>query len=675
MSFDIIRLPEEVEQGAQGGPQFQTSIVELSSGNEQRNEDWANPKQSWDVGYGVQGPDDFNAVRDFFFARRGRSRGFLFKDWSDFSATGVPLGTGDGVRKTFLLTKTYEVSGPDPFVRRITRPVLSTLVVYLNGVPTAAFTTGDGGWVRFTSAPGIGVAITADFQFDVPVRFEVDTFPLTLDWQQAAEIGGLSLKEVRDDFNAAPTAVSFTNTTTSMAENTSTSSHVHVADIVVTDDPFGTNTLSLTGTDAASFEIVGTLDQFDGTGAALYIKAGVVLDFELKPSYSVTVNVDDASVGSHPAATATFNLTLTDVNEPPSITLINETVVFPDGTSTASPLHVADIKVLDDALGLHALAITGADAAKFQLSGSLSHTGTDPATGFGIYTGVALQTIAGLDYSVQKTFLCNVTVADSGLPSPPQGTAAFSVTFGVTPGSFDDTTPGTRNFTVPNYSTLTIDLWGAGAGGEGINVPGSDGGASSIASLGLTAGGGKAPVFGTNIGGAGGTATGGDTNTAGKPGSSGVQYKKSIAKTGTGSYSPTSFQFSTVQGGNSADNTGAAGSTTGAAYTFVYPTVSKIDVNGAVATDVGGGGAGCVEYGVSAANSIGGFFILDTFANGTASGGGGSRVTKTYTYGVTAGFPTPGASLSYTVGAKGTGGLSFANGGDGFHGRVRYVWS
>ena len=94
-------------------------------------------------------------------------------------------------------------------------------------------------------------------------------------------------------YNHAPTAVAFANTTPIIAENSDTSSHLKVADIVVTDDGLGTNALTLAGADAAAFEIVGN---------SLYLKAGTALDFEIKSSYSVAVKVDDPSVGSNPDA-------------------------------------------------------------------------------------------------------------------------------------------------------------------------------------------------------------------------------------------------------------------------------------------------------------------------------------------------------------------------------------
>src|SRR5262249_49371089 len=56
-----------------------------------------------------------------------------------------------------------------------------------------------------------------------------------------------------DAANLPPTAVTLQNTVPSLSEATDVSSHVRVADIAVTDDGVGTNNLSVSGTDAASF--------------------------------------------------------------------------------------------------------------------------------------------------------------------------------------------------------------------------------------------------------------------------------------------------------------------------------------------------------------------------------------------------------------------------------------
>ena len=69
--------------------------------------------------------------------------------------------------------------------------------------------------------------------------------------------------------------------------------------------------------------------------AAPYIKAGTVLDFETKTSYSVTINVDDLSVGGTPDASVPFALAVTDVNEsaPPQSLVISEVAPWSSGNS------------------------------------------------------------------------------------------------------------------------------------------------------------------------------------------------------------------------------------------------------------------------------------------------------------------------------------------------------
>ena len=127
--------------------------------------------------------------------------------------------------------------------------------------------------------------------------------------------------------NQAPTAVALSNTTTSIAENTSTALPIKVADITITDDGLGTNNLAVTGPDAAFFEI---------TAGSLYIKAGTVLDYETKTSYSITITVDDPEVGATPDASTAFTLAVTDiVNETPALPtlIISEVAPWSSGNS------------------------------------------------------------------------------------------------------------------------------------------------------------------------------------------------------------------------------------------------------------------------------------------------------------------------------------------------------
>ncbi|MCY2990701.1 MAG: Ig-like domain-containing protein, partial [Planctomycetota bacterium] len=112
-----------------------------------------------------------------------------------------------------------------------------------------------------------------------------------------------------------PPTVALTNTVTTLPENTEV--QTKVADIVVTDDGLGTNTLSLTGPDMAMFEIIGS---------SLYLKAGQTVDFETHPQLHVTVNVDDVTVGTTPDASVSSVLSVVDVNEPPTAVTLTNTV-------------------------------------------------------------------------------------------------------------------------------------------------------------------------------------------------------------------------------------------------------------------------------------------------------------------------------------------------------------
>ena len=107
--------------------------------------------------------------------------------------------------------------------------------------------------------------------------------------------------------NHAPTAVILNSPVTSIPDNTLTSAPLKLADITVTDDGLGNNHLSITGTDAGFFQIIGT---------ALFLRAGTVLNHTTKPSYNITVNVDDPAVGASPTDAST-NYTLT-ITAPPA---------------------------------------------------------------------------------------------------------------------------------------------------------------------------------------------------------------------------------------------------------------------------------------------------------------------------------------------------------------------
>ncbi len=207
MAFHEVRFPDDISRGARGGPERRTQIVELASGDEERNASWANSRRRYDAAYGIRRADDLAAVVAFFEARNGRLYGFRWKDWADYksclpsgtlSAMDQVIGTGDGTTTAFQLVKAY-ASGAQAWNRTITKPVAGTVRVAIDGVEQTSGWSVDTttGIVSFTTAPAAGATITAGFEFDVPVRFDTDTLDVTLDIERLGSITSIPLIEVR----------------------------------------------------------------------------------------------------------------------------------------------------------------------------------------------------------------------------------------------------------------------------------------------------------------------------------------------------------------------------------------------------------------------------------------------------------------------------------------------
>lgn len=200
MSFDEVRLPTKIEFGARGGPRFRTEVVVLGSGHEQRNAEWSAARGRWDIAPGIQSAADLEAVIAFWYARKGRLRGFRFKDHTDFRATGqVLIAEVAGGETSAQLVRTY-TSGPANHARSITKPVAGSVQLYLDGAPIAASIDTATGIASFSALPATSpqVALTADFEFDVPVRFDADTLEIRQVTHARDAIEALPIVEIRD---------------------------------------------------------------------------------------------------------------------------------------------------------------------------------------------------------------------------------------------------------------------------------------------------------------------------------------------------------------------------------------------------------------------------------------------------------------------------------------------
>ncbi|SFI66148.1 DUF2460 domain-containing protein [Celeribacter neptunius] len=209
MGFHEVRFPANLSFGSVGGPERRTDVVTLANGFEERNTPWAHSRRRYDAGLGMRSLDDIELMIAFFEARQGQLYGFRWKDWSDYksckpSATvgfeDQLIGHGDGETATFQLAKSY-ISGDASYRRPVTKPVLGTVLAGIQGqqaleaVDWSVDT--DTGLITFEAPPGEGAAVTAGFEFDVPVRFDTDRISTSVASFQAGEVPNVPVVELR----------------------------------------------------------------------------------------------------------------------------------------------------------------------------------------------------------------------------------------------------------------------------------------------------------------------------------------------------------------------------------------------------------------------------------------------------------------------------------------------
>ena len=193
------------------------------------------------------------------------------------------------------------------------------------------------------------------------------------------------------DVNEAPASLSFATVVTELSEDSDTSVRIKLADIAITDDALGNNSVTLSN--ASHFEVIE---------GVLYLKAGASLNYEALASHSITVSASDSTVEGSATVTANYTLAIADVNEAPTaLNLENQVNRLPFNADTSVPIRVADISIVDDALGNNVVSLSGVDQNLFEVIGD----------------GLYLSSGTILDDSVQSEFNLTVDVRDESLSS------------------------------------------------------------------------------------------------------------------------------------------------------------------------------------------------------------------------------------------------------------------
>ena len=150
------------------------------------------------------------------------------------------------------------------------------------------------------------------------------------------------------DVKENPTDISLSSS--SVAENSSGVTFGTIS--LVDEDPVGVEKISISGSDAASFEI--------GPSLSLKFKDNVSANYETKSTYSIILTIkDDDGI----TLTKSFSLTITDVNDPPSISDLASSISLAENLTS-----VVTVSASDEEGSALTYTVTGTDASSLSIS-------------------------------------------------------------------------------------------------------------------------------------------------------------------------------------------------------------------------------------------------------------------------------------------------------------------
>jgi uncharacterized protein (TIGR02217 family) len=104
-----------------------------------------------------------------YMAAKGRAGVFLFSDPRDNTVTNYQFGAGDGTSQAFQLVR------PIGNAQDIVQNVNGTPTIYINGIPTTAYSLDSKGVVTFNTPPASSAALSWTGTFYFMLKFKQDS--------------------------------------------------------------------------------------------------------------------------------------------------------------------------------------------------------------------------------------------------------------------------------------------------------------------------------------------------------------------------------------------------------------------------------------------------------------------------------------------------------------------
>jgi hypothetical protein len=231
----------------------------------------------------------------------------------------VEASDGTGTDTALITIDVNNLNDIDPLINDAVTAIdenaaNGTNVFNVNDANTGTDTDGDGAALNYSisagNASGLFAIDASSGQITIAdnalLDYEsVSAHALTILASDGSRADTAVITVTVNDVNEAP-SVTINPVITAIDEDTVSPGSVKVADIIVNDDALGSATLTLTGADAALFDIIN--------GDELHLRAGVSLDATSNPLLDVIVRVNDAGLPANTASNAALSVTVNGVN-------------------------------------------------------------------------------------------------------------------------------------------------------------------------------------------------------------------------------------------------------------------------------------------------------------------------------------------------------------------------
>lgn len=179
--------------GWDGGPEFNTTLVQLRSGRERANAAWAQPRFFFSLPFqNITSRDKYAAIYEMFMVRRGRWGKFLYQSPLEVlnTADDAIFAVAEAGQTEFQLGKWSIVDGVSFYheVHALYSPDTDgsadepTITFTADGSPAGSHIIDrDRGVVVFDAPPGAGVVLRWSGPFSFWVRFDNDRLPFSID--------------------------------------------------------------------------------------------------------------------------------------------------------------------------------------------------------------------------------------------------------------------------------------------------------------------------------------------------------------------------------------------------------------------------------------------------------------------------------------------------------------